>query len=113
MNGFVVGFKGSKLFILNYLSIQTLDVPQTPSLIKYIEKKNYTQAYKIACLGLAEQDFRLLGIEALQGGDFDIARRSFLKIKDFAYIDLCIKYEKDYKNGIARPIHLQAEVLAY
>lgn len=30
-------------------------------------------AYKLACLGVPENDLRFLGIEALQNQDFDIA----------------------------------------
>ena len=75
MNGFVVGFKGSKLFVLNFLNMTTIDVPQTASLLKYIEKKDFKTAHKLACLGITEQDFRLLGIEALKGMDFDIAKK--------------------------------------
>ena len=75
MNGFVVGFKGSKLFVLNHLMMSTIDVPQTNSLIKYIEKKDFKSAYKVACLGVTEQDFRYLGSEALINVDFDIANK--------------------------------------
>ena len=75
MNGFVVGFKGAKLFILHYLSMSTIDVPQTTCLIKYIEKKDFKMAYKLACLGITEQDFKMLGIESLQGCDFEIAKK--------------------------------------
>jgi len=32
-------------------------------------------AYKLACLGITEQDFRLLGTEALQNADFEIAKK--------------------------------------
>ena len=56
----------------------TLDVPQTTSLLKYIEKKDFKTAYKLACLGITEQDFKLLGTEALQGGDIEIARKVFI-----------------------------------
>ena len=75
MNGFVVGFKGSKLFVLHFLNMSTIDVPQTSSLLKYIEKKDFKMAYKLACLGITEQDFRLLGTEALQNADFEIAKK--------------------------------------
>ena len=57
--------------------MSTIDVPQTSSLLKYIEKKDFKMAYKLACLGITEQDFRLLGSEALQSGDFDIAKKVF------------------------------------
>ena len=55
--------------------MSTIDVPQTNSLIKYIEKKDFKSAYKVACLGVTEQDFRYLGSEALINIDFDIANK--------------------------------------
>lgn len=61
--------------------MSTIDVPQTSSLLKYIEKKDFKMAYKLACLGITEQDFRLLGSEALQSGDFDIAKKVFDNFK--------------------------------
>lgn len=73
MQGFVVGFKGSKLFVLHQMNMSTIDVPQTTSLIKYVEKKDFASAYRVACLGITEQDFKYLGQEALQAGDFETA----------------------------------------
>ena len=52
LDGFVVGFKGSKIFVLHYLNMTTLDIPQTSSLLKYTQKKDFKTAYKIACLGI-------------------------------------------------------------
>ncbi len=39
LQGFVVGFKGSKVFCLHYVSMQTIDVPQSASMYRYLEKK--------------------------------------------------------------------------
>lgn len=39
MQGFVVGFKGSKVFCLHYVSMQTIDVPQSASMHRYLERK--------------------------------------------------------------------------
>jgi len=75
MNGFIVGFRGSKLFFLHQYVMMTMDMPQTSNLVKYIEKKDFRSAYKVACLGSTEQDFKALGIEALQNGDFEIASK--------------------------------------
>ena len=47
----MVGFKGSKIFCLHYVSMQTIDVPQSASLYRYVEGKNYDTAYAVACLG--------------------------------------------------------------
>ena len=75
LQGFVVGFKGSKIFCLHYLSMQTIDVPQSASLYRYLEKKDYDNAYKVACLGVTENDWRELAIRALSGLAFDYARK--------------------------------------
>lgn len=50
--GFVVGFRGSRVFCLQGVNMQTVDVPQAPNLYRYLEKKDFTKAYKIACLGM-------------------------------------------------------------
>ena len=36
MQGFVVGFNGSKVFCLHYVAMQTIDVPQSASLYRYV-----------------------------------------------------------------------------
>jgi len=113
MNGFIVGFKGSKLFFLYNYNMVTMDIPQTSSLIKYIENKDFKSAYQVACLGITEQDFKSLGIEALQNGDFEIARRCFLRIKEMPLIELLQKYEQEKRSGEFNPLLVQAEVMAY
>lgn len=35
----MVGFKGSKVFCLHYVSMQTIDVPQSASMYRYLERK--------------------------------------------------------------------------
>lgn len=93
LQGFVVGFKGSKIFCLYYLSMQTIDVPQSASLYRYLENKDYTNAYKVACLGVTESDWRELAIRALTGLNFAIARKSFIRVKDVRYIELLNRIE--------------------
>jgi len=45
-------------------------------------------AYKLACLGVTEQDWRALGIEALQQKNFRFAKKAFCRIRDLKFIDL-------------------------
>ncbi|KAF5843203.1 intraflagellar transport protein [Dunaliella salina] len=66
LQGFVVGFKGSKIFCLHLVSMQTIDVPQSASMYRYLEKKDVEMAYKTACLGVTEADWRSLALETLQ-----------------------------------------------
>mmetsp|Transcript_3049 Transcript_3049/g.4655 ORF Transcript_3049/g.4655 Transcript_3049/m.4655 type:complete len:1198 (+) Transcript_3049:84-3677(+) len=88
LQGFVVGFKGSKIFCLHYVSMQTIDVPQSASLYRYVEKKDFEEAYKVACLGVTDNDWRMLAMEALQGMNFEVARKAFIRVRDMRYIEL-------------------------
>lgn len=98
LQGFVVGFKGSKIFCLHYISMQTIDVPQSASLYRYIEKKDFDTGYKVACLGVTEADWRLLALDALQSLRFDIARKAFIRIRDMRYINLLNRITQQYGN---------------
>jgi intraflagellar transport protein 122 len=40
LQGFVVGFKGSKIFCLHYISMQTIDVPQSVSMYRCATASN-------------------------------------------------------------------------
>ena len=64
--GTVVGFRGPKMFCLHYLSMKTIDIPQSASLMRYAEAGDFEAAYKVACLGVTEDDWLALGIAALR-----------------------------------------------
>lgn len=52
VNGFVVGLSGSKVFCLNGPIMNTLELPLSAPMYQFIDKKMYTEAYKVACLGM-------------------------------------------------------------
>ena len=97
LQGFVVGFKGSKIFCLHYSAMHTIDVPQSASLYRYLEKREFENAYKIACLGVTEADWRLLATQSLSGLSFDIARKAFIRLRDIRFIDLIDSIESRKK----------------
>ena len=69
---------------------------------------NHRDAYRIACLGVTEEDWRLLALEALEvskivsffpltlflstlllkGLDLEVAKKSFLRLRDLKYLEL-------------------------
>lgn len=49
---------------------------QSAPMYQYLEKKMFKEAYQIACLGVTESDWRDLAIEALEGFDFDTAKKA-------------------------------------
>ncbi|OQR94940.1 Intraflagellar Transport Protein, partial [Achlya hypogyna] len=123
MQGFVVGFTGSKVFCLHALTVQAIDVPQSAPLYRYVEQGEFDLAYAVACLGVTESDWRFLAWEALKHMTFDIARKGFVRVRDIRYIELVNSLEATRKaQEAAHPtpevdkknrMLMQAEILAY
>eukprot|EP00658_Telonema_sp_P-2_P030761 TRINITY_DN23172_c0_g1_i6.p1 TRINITY_DN23172_c0_g1~~TRINITY_DN23172_c0_g1_i6.p1 ORF type:complete len:927 (-),score=291.38 TRINITY_DN23172_c0_g1_i6:285-2963(-) len=119
LQGFVVGFKGSKVFCLHYQYMQTIDVPQSQSMQRYVEIKEFDKAYKVACLGVTESDWRLLATSALAERKLSIARKGFIRVRDMRCIELLNRLEMSHKPASHMPLsasqqaHLQGEILAF
>jgi hypothetical protein len=58
--------QGCKVFCLQYINVATIDVPQSSSMANYLEQGDIDSAYKVACLGVTEADWRTLALAALQ-----------------------------------------------
>lgn len=58
--------QGCKVFCLQYVSVATIDVPQSSSMNRYLEKGDLNLAYQVACLGVTDSDWRTLAAAALQ-----------------------------------------------
>jgi len=99
LQGFVVGFHGSKIFCLHYVAMQTIDVPQSASLYRYLDIKDWDMAYKVACLGVTESDWRLLAITTLRAMQLSFARKAFIRVRDMRYIDLINSIEQARRRG--------------
>ncbi|NP_001397742.1 intraflagellar transport protein 122 homolog isoform 12 [Homo sapiens] len=75
LQGFVVGYNGSKIFCLHVFSISAVEVPQSAPMYQYLDRKLFKEAYQIACLGVTDTDWRELAMEALEGLDFETAKK--------------------------------------
>jgi tetratricopeptide (TPR) repeat protein len=125
--GFVVGFAGSKVFSLQTTTTVSVDIPQSAAMHAFIErgeKGDWEEAYKVACLGVTPQDWRALGLRALQTLELGVARAAFLRALplDMRYIELINHFEalqrlREGSPGAppkeTSPAALLAEVLAY
>lgn len=112
LTGIIVGFKNSKVFVLQGTVMNTIDVPQSGTLLKFVECKAFPRAYQIGCLGVTEQDWEYLGFEAIVEKQFEIAKKAFTKLKDLKYIDLVNNAERQSNAGESDAV-IRAEILAY
>jgi intraflagellar transport protein 122 len=92
--------------------MNTIDVPQSSTFYRFLEKKDYAIAYKLACIGVTIQDWKALGIDALLSKDFVIARKAFCHIKELALIDLCETAEQMHQIRNLNEVWLASEILA-
>uniref|UniRef100_A0A8B9YLP1 Intraflagellar transport protein 122 homolog n=1 Tax=Bos mutus grunniens TaxID=30521 RepID=A0A8B9YLP1_BOSMU len=75
LQGFVVGYNGSKIFCLHVFSMSAVEVPQSAPMYQYLDRKMFREAYQIACLGVTDADWRELAMEALEGLEFETAKK--------------------------------------
>ena len=81
MQGFVVGFAGSKIFCLHVYSMTTIEVPRSSPMYQYLERKEFESAYMTGCLGVTESDWGSLGREALDALELPIATKAYTRLK--------------------------------
>ncbi|GET93166.1 hypothetical protein, conserved [Leishmania tarentolae] len=88
VRGIVVGFKANHVFNLHYSNMMVLDVPHAHALYKYVEMRDFDRAYEVACLGVADADWKMLGLHAMSQLRLDIARKAFTHIQDTKLVEL-------------------------
>ncbi|RXM97632.1 Intraflagellar transport protein 122-like [Acipenser ruthenus] len=113
LQGFVVGYNGSKIFCLHVYAMSAVEVPQSAPMYQYLERKMYKEAYQIACLGVTDNDWRELAMEALEGLDFETAKKAFIRIRDLRYLELINSIEERKKRGETNNELFLADVSAY
>ncbi|KAM6256661.1 intraflagellar transport protein 122 homolog [Porphyrio hochstetteri] len=113
LQGFVVGYNGSKIFCLHVFSMSAVEVPQSAPMYQYLERKMFKEAYQIACLGVTEADWKELAMEALEGLEIETAKKAFTRVRDLRYLELISSIEERKKHGENNNELFLADVYAY
>jgi intraflagellar transport protein 122 len=121
VEGDVVGFSGSRIFVLHGSSVSSIEVPQTVTMQRYIDSGDHDSAYAVACLGVTLADWRALALSALQAKQLEIAGQSFSRLRDMRFVDLLARIRKqqqavppgDVAAAVRAEAEAQAEVLAH
>ncbi|CAD5225649.1 unnamed protein product [Bursaphelenchus xylophilus] len=112
IDGFVVGFTGRRFHCLHSYSMTTNELPLTSQLLQYLDAKAFADAYELASLGVTEKDWQLLGIEALENMEFEVAKKAFHRIKDSRSL-LLINEVEDMKTCGKSIESIRAHVYAF
>ncbi|XP_074169060.1 intraflagellar transport protein 122 homolog isoform X4 [Rhinolophus sinicus] len=113
LQGFVVGYNGSKIFCLHVFSMSAVEVPQSAPMYQYLDRKLFKEAYQIACLGVTDTDWRELAMEALEGLEFETAKKAFTRVQDLRYLELINSIEERKKRGEPNNDLFLADVFSY
>lgn len=113
MNGAVVGFQGSQVFSIDKCELHLTSIPQTIPLEGFLERGDFSSAYKVASAGVPESDWRKLAITALEQLSLDVAKKSFTRIQDHKFLEAIRAIEKMKQDGRRETDLFQAEVSAY
>ncbi|XP_059571923.1 intraflagellar transport protein 122 homolog isoform X2 [Alligator mississippiensis] len=113
LQGFVVGYNGSKIFCLHVFSMSAVEVPQSAPMYQYLERKMFKEAYQIACLGVTDTDWKELAMEALEGLEFETAKKAFTRVRELRYLELISSIEERKKRGESNNELFLADVYAY
>lgn len=128
-SGLVVGFQGHKIFCLHKGTIMSIDVPQGANIRRALDNGDIQGAYRSACLGATEADWRVLAMRSLRANSLTVAKCAFARLKDTKCLSLIEQIERgpvstqrdfDRRGGssggessMGLDLTWQAELLAY
>ena len=92
--GMALGFRGQKIFCLYRGSIIGVDVPQSSNMQRALDSGDVASAYRIACLGATEADWKLLAMRALRANYISVAKNAFARLKDTKFLSLIDSIER-------------------
>ncbi|CAM9714504.1 unnamed protein product [Scytosiphon promiscuus] len=93
IGGEVASYRGARVMSLQGVSLTTIDVPLTKTVYQHIEARDFHKAHAVACLGVTQRDWRILGISAVQTMEFEIGRKAFIRLRDLSFVDVLAEIE--------------------
>lgn len=67
----------------------------------------------MACLGVTHQDWELLGISSLENNQIEVARKSFVRTRNYKMLNLIFQYLELKRQGGAKSDILMGLLYAY
>ena len=113
IRGFVVGYKGARVFYLENYTMSTLEGPQSVPMDGFLERSDFLNAYRVATNGVPDAEWKRLAMAAMEQLSLDVAKKAFSRIRDFRFLEAIRSIEKMKQDGRRETDLFQAEVCAY
>ena len=62
----------------------------------------FRDAFRVACLGVTDSDWEALAHEAMEGLDFDTAKKALIRIRDLRFLELLHNIEVTHHVSMCR-----------
>ncbi|KAJ1434177.1 hypothetical protein B484DRAFT_394171 [Ochromonadaceae sp. CCMP2298] len=92
--GIALGFRGQKIFCLHRGTIVGVDVPQSLNMQRALDSGDIAAAYRIACLGATEADWKMLANRSLRVNYLAVAKSAFARLRDTKFLSLIDAIER-------------------
>lgn len=86
-NGKIICCRGSRIFSVEGTELKETYISLLPTMEKYMYQGKFEKAYEIASLGMADSEWKKLGIESLEHMSLKIATKCFVRIQEFRYLE--------------------------
>ncbi|KAL5111573.1 hypothetical protein TcWFU_002419 [Taenia crassiceps] len=86
LEGVVINFYGASVYCISKQTVRCVEVQLAQAMYYYLNAGRLQEAYRIACLGVAECDWRELGKVALLSMEFQIAQSAFIQLGDYFHL---------------------------
>uniref|UniRef100_A0AC35U6Z2 Intraflagellar transport protein 122 homolog n=1 Tax=Rhabditophanes sp. KR3021 TaxID=114890 RepID=A0AC35U6Z2_9BILA len=99
MKGFVCGFNGRAIFVLCQYIMSKIEIALTNHLYQLIHVGRFEDAFEMAILGVPESDWIILGHDAMESYNFEVAKNAFARLRDYKSLLLIHEMEQMIEMG--------------
>ncbi|RTG82186.1 intraflagellar transport protein 122 [Schistosoma bovis] len=97
--GQILNFTGSIIYCLHENIINHIEISLSPAVYHYLGTGQLNEAYQLACFGLTDQDWKVIGRMALNKLNLKVAKCAYIQLEDILMLTFIQQLEERSKRG--------------
>ncbi|CAH8509487.1 unnamed protein product [Heterobilharzia americana] len=97
--GIALSFTGSVVYCLHESIINRVEISLSPAVYHYLGAGQINEAYQLACYGLTDPDWKVMGRIALNKLNLKVAKYAYMHLGDVLMLTFIQQLEERYKRG--------------